>query len=150
MVSEDQELNTTTCGANHLTSFAVLIQVKEFPKSDIEKIIGSVFSYFLLSISFLFLIATLIIFCVAGKKFLNVEMNILYLNYAIALTCATGFFIFGIELGKYHHISCTIVALFLHYFWSTVFSWSLCNAVLIFYRLFIGKLTLFLYVKIGE
>ena len=125
-----------------MTSFAVLIQVKSFPKSNIEKIIGSVFSYIILSISFLFLIATLIMFCIAGRKFLKVEMNILYLNYGVALTCAIGLFLFGIELGKYHKISCTVVALFLHYFWCTVFSWSLCNALLIFYRLFIGKLTL--------
>ncbi|KAI6660984.1 Adhesion G-protein coupled receptor D1-like isoform X2 [Oopsacas minuta] len=141
MVKEDDEMNTTTCETNHLTSFAVLIQVKPVEVSFVEKIIASVFSYFLLSISFLFLLATLILFCIGGRTFLKVEMNILYLNYGIALTCANGLFLFGVELGKFHPVSCTIVALFLHYFWSTVFSWSLCNAILIFYRLFIGILS---------
>ena len=139
MVNDDKEKNITTCETSHLTSFAVLIQVKPFEPSFVEKIIASVFSYLLLSISFLFLIATLILFCIGGRKFLKVEMNILYLNYCIALTCATGLFLFGVELGKFHTISCTIVALTLHYFWICVFSWSFCNALLILYRLFIGK-----------
>ena len=139
MVKDDNDKNITTCETSHLTSFAVLIQAKPFEPSFVEKIIASVFSYLLLSISFLFLIATLILFCIGGRKFLKVEMNILYLNYCIALTCANGFFLFGVELGKYSPISCTIVALCLHYSCSCVFSWSFCNALLIMYRLFIGK-----------
>ena len=139
MIRKKSGKTFTTCEASHMTSFAVLIQVKPSEPSFVEKIIASVFSYLLLSISFLFLIATLILFCIGGRKFLKVEMNILYLNYCIALTCATGLFLFGVELGKYSHISCTIVAITLHYFWICVFSWSFCNALLILYRLFIGK-----------
>ena len=139
MVRDDNDNNITICEASHMTSFAVLIQTRPFEPTFIEKIIASVFSYLLLSISFLFLISALILFCIGGRKFLKVEMNILYLNYCIALICANGLFLFGVELGKYSLISCTIIAISLHYFWLCVFSWSLCNAILIMYRLFIGK-----------
>ena len=144
-MSDDEETNTTTCQSSHLTSFAVLIQTRTFPRSNIEIIIASTFTYILLSLSFFFLLASLILFILGGRKFLKIEMNILYLNYGIALTVANGLFIFGVQLGSFHLISCTIVALLLHYFWSAVFSWSLCNAILIFYRLFIGLFSLYKY-----
>ena len=139
----DPGTNTIMCTSNHLTSFTVLIQAREARRREmsyLEKIISSVFSYILLSISFLAMIVTLILFAVAGKEFLKVEMNILYLNYAIALTLGIGGFIIGIESVKDVLILCTIVGVFLHYVWLSVFSWSLCNGILIFYRLWIGKL----------
>ena len=130
----DPETNITMCTSNHLTSFAVLIQAREREMSYLGKIISSTFSYILLSISFIAMIVTLILFAVAGKEFLKVEMNILYLNYAIALTLGIGGFIIGIESVKDVMILCTIVGVFLHYTWLSVFSWSLCNGILIFYR----------------
>ena len=132
--------NTTACDANHLTTFAVLIQTKDKEISIIEKIIGSAFSYIFLCISFLALVITIILYFVAGIKFIKVEMNILYLNYAIALLMAIGCFIIGIESVSSVKWLCTMMGLFLHYSWLSVFSWSLCNGILIFYRLFIGQL----------
>ena len=138
----DSETNITMCTSDHLTSFAVLIRAREREISYLEKIISSTFSYILLSISFLAMIVTLILFAVAGREFLKVEINIIYLNYAIALTLGIGGFIIGIESVKDVMILCTIVGVFLHYAWLSVFSWSLCNGILIFYKLWIGKFIL--------
>ena len=136
----DEKTNTTSCNSSHLTTFAVLIQTRVVNESLIEKIIGSTFSYILLSLSFIALIITLILYVVAGVEFIKVEMNIVYFNYTIALLMAIGCFIIGIESVVQVRILCTIVGLLLHYSWLSVFSWSLCNGILILYRLWFGKL----------
>ena len=135
----DAKTNTTSCNSSHLTSFAVLIRTRVVTETYLEKIIGSVFSYFFLCLSFIALIITLILYIVAGVEFIKVEMNILYLNYIIALLMAIGCYIVGIESVAQVDVLCTMVGLFLHYSWLSVFSWSLCNGILILYKLWIGK-----------
>lgn len=141
-VSTLQQLgsNMTICRSNHLTSFAVLISRRAPAISELEKILSSSITYILLSASLICLVATFGIYFYAGKEFIKIEMNILYFNYLIALTLATALFIFGIETVYKYNIPCTIVALLLHYFWTAVFSWALCNGMYIFYKLWIGKL----------
>ena len=135
----DEKTNTTSCNSSHLTCFAVLIRTRVVKETDIEKIIGSVFSYFFLCLSFIALIITLILYIVAGMEFIKVEMNILYLNYIIAMLMAIGCFIVGTKSVVEVKVLCTMVGMFLHYSWLSVFSWSLCNGILILYRLSIGK-----------
>ncbi|KAI6660980.1 Phosphatidylinositol phosphatase PTPRQ-like isoform X2 [Oopsacas minuta] len=137
----DMKTNTTSCTTSHLTSFAVLIQTKQLEVSFTEKIIGSTFSYILLCVSFVSLIITLILFFVAGRKFIKGDVHILYLNYTLAMLMAIGCFIIGVESVHSVDVLCTMIGLFLHYSWLSVFSWSMCNGILIFYLLFIGIMT---------
>ena len=67
----DKNTNITRCTSNHLTSFTVLqvSQPLDVTPADIKKIIGSVFSYFLLCLSFLSLLVTLMLYIVAGRDF---------------------------------------------------------------------------------
>ena len=141
----DKETNTTSCNSSHLTSFAVLIRTREIEESLTEKIIGSTFSYLFLCLSFIALIITLILYIVAGLDFIKVEMNILYLNYTIALLVAITSFIIGIESVREVKELCTMMGLLLHYSWLAVFSWSLCNGILILYRLWFGKYNIITY-----
>lgn len=131
------------CATNHLSSFSVLIETKEEEESEIEIILYSTVSYTLLSVSFLSLLAALVIFMRGGRDFIsikiNTEVNILYLNQTLAMLFATGLFLFAIEAaGKINTIMCTTVAVLLQYSWTAVMSWSLCIGVYLFTRTFIG------------
>ena len=99
----------------------------------------SVFSYLLVGISFIALLVSFILFIVAGKRFFKVETNIIYFNYCLSMLLATGLFLFGIEAGTFNDVICKIVAFALHYTWLSVFTWTLCNGILILFKLVISK-----------
>ena len=138
-IEYDEENSTVMCATNHLSSFSVLIETKVEEVSEIERILLSTVSYTLLSISFLCLLATLVIFMKGGIKFISSSVNILYLNQILALLFATGLFLFGIETAaRINTIMCTMVAVLLQYSWTAVMSWSLCIGINIFISVFRG------------
>ena len=100
----------------------------------------SIISYILLSSSLIALVLSILIFIVIGKEFFQVEMNIIYFNYALSLALAILTFIFGIQLTSIHPIACSVSVFLLHYFWLAVFSWSLCVSIEIIYLLWITSL----------
>ena len=79
--------------------------------------------------------------------------NFIHLNLAIALFLALIVFVSGIEAAtasevslctytniEYHYsllqqIGCTIVAALLHYFFTAVFTWMLCEGIMIYFHL---------------
>ena len=132
------ENNVTFCDSDHFTSFAVFVTPRRLPDDNLSRI-ASIVSYVLVSISFISLIISLILFLLSGKNFFKVEANIIYFNYCLAMTLAFGLFLFGIESGKFHMIMCMIIAFLLHYIWLAVFVWTLCNGILIMYKLTIGE-----------
>ena len=132
------ESGVTICRTNHFTSFAVFVTPYKRETGITNKIL-SILSYILVSISFISLIISLVLFIIAGKAFFKVETNIIYFNYCISLLIATGVFLFGIENGKFDRIVCTIVAFLLHYTWLAVFTWTLCIGILIMFKLVIGE-----------
>ena len=134
--------NLTYCYTDHLTSFAVFVTPRKLEGSEDLKRVASIISYVLVSISFIFLIISLILFLMSAKTFFKVEANIIYFNYALAMTLAFGLFLFGIETGTINHTLCVIIAFLLHYLWLAVFVWTLCNGILIIYKLTLGKLQL--------
>ena len=126
---------------NHFTSFAILIRIKY--QDNIgrgEELALSIISYILLSSSLIALILSILIFIVIHKEFFQVEMNIIYFNYALSLALAILAFIFGIQLTSIHPIACSVSVFLLHYFWLAVFSWSLCVSIEIIYLLWITSL----------
>ena len=135
------ESGVTICRTNHFTSFAVFVTPYKKETGITDRIL-SILSYILVSISFISLIISLVLFIFAGKAFFKVETNIIYFNYCISLLIATGVFIFGIESGKFDRIVCMIVAFLLHYTWLAVFTWTLCIGILIMFKLVIGKLNI--------
>ncbi|KAI6659586.1 Neurotrypsin [Oopsacas minuta] len=100
-----------------------------------------VFSYILISISFISLIISLILFCIAGRAFFRVETNIIYFNYCIAMLLATGIFLFGIPTRKFNRGFCMSIAFVLHYTWLAVFTWTLCIGILIMFKFVISVMS---------
>ena len=136
-LTTEVESGVVICKTSHFTSFAVFVTPYKRETGITDKIL-SIFSYILVSISFISLIISLVLFIIAGKAFFKVETNIIYFNYCTSLLIATAVFLFGIEIGKFNRILCSIVAFLLHYTWLAVFTWTLCIGILIMFKLVIG------------
>ena len=130
------------CNSIHFTSFAVFVTPYQAMGTDLDRTVLSALSYLLLGISFICLLASLVIFCIAGKAFFKVETNIIYFNYCLAMLLAVGLFLFGVESGTFNEIVCKIIAFALHYAWLAVFTWTLCIGILIMFKLVLGKFKL--------
>ena len=89
----------------------------------------------LLSISLVLLCVSIFLYLLTCRTTLRVEANIIYFNYAIALFLATATFLFGIQSATNSYAGCFIVTLAIHYSWLSVFSWSLCIGILLFYKI---------------
>ncbi|KAI6658168.1 Adhesion G-protein coupled receptor D1-like isoform X2 [Oopsacas minuta] len=133
--------NLTICSTSHFTSFAVFVTPHDIPTSETEELVISIFSYLLVSISFIFLLISLILFLIAGKPFFKVEANIIYFNYCLSMLLATGLFLLGIESGTHNDFVCLIIGFLLHYIWLAVFTWTLCNGIFIIFKLVIAVMT---------
>ncbi|KAI6658157.1 Phosphatidylinositol phosphatase PTPRQ-like isoform X2, partial [Oopsacas minuta] len=133
--------NLTICSTSHFTSFAVFVTPHDIPTSETEELVISIFSYLLVSISFIFLLISLILFFIAGKPFFKVEANIIYFNYCLSMLLATGLFLLGIESGTHNDFVCLIIGFLLHYIWLAVFTWTLCNGIFIIFKLVIAVMT---------
>ena len=131
---------TVKCVTEHLTTFAVLFLLSKSmssESSEIERMILIVTSYTLLAISFLFLLTSLVIFSISGKRFFTVDINISHFNHAISLLLAVGSFIFLVQSVSHIPWLCAIAAFLLHFLWTNVFISSLSIALLVFYSIWI-------------
>ena len=139
-ISTEVQSGVTVCKSYHFTSFAVFVTPYGATESPEVALALSIISYILISVSFISLIASLILFIAAGKAFFKVETNIVYFNYCISMLLATGMFLFGVESGRLNRSVCMLVAFLLHYTWLAVFTWTLCIGLLIMFKLVISKL----------
>ena len=94
-------------------------------------------SYTLLSISLLFLLTSVIIFMLSGKRFFSLDINKLHFNHALSLFLAVGCFLLLVRSVWEHPWLCIIVAFLLHFLWTNVFISSLSIAILVFYSIWI-------------
>ena len=128
------------CVTDHLTTFAVIFSTHKpcgRDNSGVGRQILIVTSYTLLAISFLFLLTSLVIFCISGKNFFSVDINKLHFNHAISLLLAVGCFIFLVQSASKIYWLCTIAAFLLHFLWTNVFISSLSIAIAVFYSIWI-------------
>ena len=105
--------------------------------NDIGRIILTTTSYTLLSISLLFLLTSVIIFILSGKRLFSLDINKLHFNHALSLFLAVGCFLFLVGPVWKHPWLCSIVAFLLHFLWLNVFISSLSIAILVFYSIWI-------------
>ena len=108
--------------------------------SEMGRIILTVTSYMLLTISFLFLLISLVVFCISGKRFFTMDINLSHFNHAVSLLLAVGSFIFLVQSVSKVSWLCTIAAFLLHFLWTNVFISSLPIAILVFYSIWIVKI----------
>ena len=119
-----------TCATNHLTSFAAIVRFGRVTERA-EDLASKIVSFILLSCSFLALSISLLIFCLIGKPFFRSLPNLIYFNYALALTLACGAFIFLLPTSVLNEHYCTVSSLFTQYTWIAVFSWSFCISIVL-------------------
>ena len=127
------------CVTEHLTTFALLssTSICDVNIGEIHRSLIQTTSYILLSLSLLFLIASVILFLISWKKIFRLDINILNFNHSIALFLAIFVSIFGSESFTEVPIVCHCIAFLLHFFWTNVFLSSLSISILVFYSIWI-------------
>ena len=131
--------NYFTCQVSHFTSFSVLIKPNPIGNdtSVAEQIALSAVTYILCIISLIALIISITVFLLLGKELFKKDLYMVHLNFAIALAVSLCFFVFGVQTAKDSAIACGVIAGILHYSFLSVFSWSLCEVILVLYMLFV-------------
>ncbi|KAJ7382338.1 hypothetical protein OS493_035615 [Desmophyllum pertusum] len=124
MVTEN-DLNVE-CGCDHLTNFAILMQIKEFeiPEEHLKAL--TVITYVGCGISLFGLALTLATFL--SLETLASERTSIHKNLVVAIGLAQIVFLAGID-ATYNPIACKAVALFLHYLYTAAFTWMLCEGI---------------------
>lgn len=122
----------STCKCNHLTNFAVLMQVQS--DSDLEvnkshKIALQIITYVGCGLSLIGV--TLTVFIIAAFSGLRSERNLIHLNLSLSIGTFQIIFLAGIEATS-NEIACTVVAVLLHYFLLVSFSWMLVEGVYLY------------------
>ena len=131
---EGQSGNQYNCSSIHTTSFALLFNL--VPKPPItygERLAQSIITYILACTSLLALLSAIGLYFFMGKAFLRKRINQVHLNFCIAYAIALSLFLLQ-EAALNHPVACKIFALLMHYSWLTVFSWSLCEGIFIYFK----------------
>ncbi|XP_077991650.1 adhesion G protein-coupled receptor L3-like [Glandiceps talaboti] len=123
VVEVDADNTNLACKCNHLTNFAVLMQVSgnEIQLSSGHSIALENLTY-ICSVSSIFCLV-LTLGCYTYLRLWKSQRIILHANLAVSLVIAQTTYLVGIE-AKPEEI-CTVVAVMLHYFFTASFSWML-------------------------
>ncbi|XP_071804837.1 latrophilin-like protein LAT-2 [Asterias amurensis] len=121
---------STICSFNHLTNFAVLMQIDpdsnacDFKALDVLSAVGSVITIVCLAL-------TLCAFTLL--KMFKAERNVVHGNLAFAVLVSQLVFFIGIDAAE-NRTACSAVAVLLHYFLLSSFSWMLIEGALLFVK----------------
>jgi hypothetical protein len=136
LVTVDENNGTIVhCQSYHLTSFAVLVTVVEKDMnstSDIESQFLTVISYIGCSISIICLLATLICLLTLKKDLIKKPIYFIHFNLAFALLIALILFVAAVETAASIPGLCKAVAVLMHYFFLSAFTWMLCEGILLY------------------
>ncbi|XP_041483437.1 adhesion G protein-coupled receptor L3-like [Lytechinus variegatus] len=119
-----------TCHCDHLTNFAILLQVNPNPKvlSLAHRVTLDMLTYIGLALSIAALVCTLTTFILL--KLLKSQRTIIHANLCIALLSAQLLYLIGIERTTPAAL-CTTIAVLLHYLFTSTFSWMLMEGIYI-------------------
>ncbi|CAH3039846.1 unnamed protein product [Porites evermanni] len=116
----------TVCQTNHFTSFAVLIKHQNTQNSKKDKLALSIITYIGCGVSTAALAITLIV--LLSIESLSSERHKIHMNLALSLLLAQALFLAGIRKTS-DKVLCKTIAVFLHYFFMTAFTWMLVEGV---------------------
>ncbi|XP_048387372.1 adhesion G protein-coupled receptor F5 [Stegostoma tigrinum] len=125
----------TNCTCTHLTSFTVLMAAKKIIIPFLEEI---TYAGLFISIGSLicFITIEVVVWKTVVKNNVTCFRHITLINTAIALLFAQLFFLIGsIQPVKDNETLCTIATIFTHYFFLSVFFWTLAQSLTLLYRL---------------
>ncbi|XP_044175112.1 adhesion G-protein coupled receptor D1-like isoform X1 [Acropora millepora] len=122
--SVDSEL--TVCETNHFTSFAVLVKHRATELSHRDKLALSIITYVGCGVSTVALSITLIVFL--SIESLSADRHKIHMNLVLSLLLAQVLFLAGIRETS-NQVVCKIIAVFMHYFYLTAFTWMLVEGL---------------------
>ncbi|XP_077985319.1 adhesion G protein-coupled receptor L4-like [Glandiceps talaboti] len=121
----------TICHCYHLTSFAVLMRVTEFDMGEVHEKALEIISLVGCSISLLSLTLTLLTFFIL-RKF--TQERVIHINLCFSIGFGQVIFMSGIGATS-NQIACMLVAILLHYFFTSVFCWMLVEGIQLYAKL---------------
>ncbi|XP_068721983.1 adhesion G protein-coupled receptor L4-like isoform X3 [Montipora capricornis] len=126
-----EEINSSSfesivCETNHFTSFAVLIKHKDTQISKKDRLALSIITYVGCGVSTVAFIITLIVFL--SIESLSADRHKIHTNLVVSLLLAQVLFLAGIKETS-NKVICKTIAVFLHYFFLTAFTWMLVEGL---------------------
>nr|XP_058952786.1 adhesion G-protein coupled receptor D1-like [Pocillopora verrucosa] len=129
LVQETKE--RTTCSCNHLTNFAVLMEVGETKISDDHKFALALVTYIGLSLSLIGETITILVYLVLMN--LKSSQSHIRLNLVMCLVIAQLVFMTGIQATQMKTL-CAIVAITINYFYLVAFAWMVTEGVMLYLK----------------
>ncbi|XP_064402412.1 adhesion G protein-coupled receptor E3-like isoform X2 [Halichondria panicea] len=138
-VDEDEQMRVydIVCKSSHFTAFAVLMDVTGALNDTTPEIrfALSVVTYVGCSISIFFLLLSILYFLTLRKELLTKIHNFIHLNLSISLLLGYVVFLSGVDTAVANEVACVFVAALLHYLFTTVFFWMLCEGIMLYLML---------------
>ncbi|XP_064407630.1 latrophilin-like protein LAT-2 isoform X2 [Halichondria panicea] len=138
-MDEDKQMRVynIVCESSHFTAFAVLMDVTGALNDTTPEIrfALSVVTYVGCSISIFFLLLSILYFLTLRKELLTKVHNFIHLNLSISLLLGYVVFLSGVETAVASEVACAFVAALLHYLFTTVFFWMLCEGIMLYLML---------------
>lgn len=122
---------TINCTCNHLSTFAILVDVIDLEYIPEPSLLESVSSYSCFSISLPLLLSTwLILSLIRGG--VQTNSNTIHKNLVLCVFLAQTLYFVALKARKVlveNMFPCKLIAIILHYLWLCVFSWNLVDSV---------------------
>ncbi|KAK7902003.1 hypothetical protein WMY93_018772 [Mugilogobius chulae] len=116
-----------SCQCNHMTSFAVLMDISKREHGDVMPL--KIVTYSTVSVSLFFLLLTFILLCILRR--LRSNLHSIHKNLVAALFCSELVFLLGINQTDNPFV-CTVIAILLHYFYMCTFAWMFVEGLHIY------------------
>ncbi|XP_074869023.1 adhesion G-protein coupled receptor D1 isoform X2 [Carettochelys insculpta] len=124
-VRDDGDLNYSVCLCNHLTNFAILMQVVPLKLTTQHKMVLSSISYVGCSLSIFCLAITLVTFAILSSvSTMRNQRYHIHANLSFAILVAQILLLVSFQF-KPGTIPCKILAILLHFFFLSAFAWML-------------------------
>ncbi|XP_060578573.1 adhesion G-protein coupled receptor G2-like, partial [Ruditapes philippinarum] len=126
------EYGRVVCKCNHLTNFAVLIDLEAVDISDTDKLVLGIITKIGLIISIIGLGITILTFLMF-KHLRNGRGQQVLINLSVAMLCSSVLFLVGVDRTESYG-GCIAVSAMLHYFILVTFLWMLVEGLLQYLR----------------
>ncbi|XP_072051763.1 uncharacterized protein [Amphiura filiformis] len=140
-----------TCYCNHTTSYAILLQVTNYPIPEIHSDLMTYLTNFGCVLSVLSLSMSFILFMIF-ESLRTAEHFIIHSNFAVALLAAQLSFLLGADQTS-NETLCKITAMTIHYLYMCVFCWMLVEGINLYIKIVLvfntEKSKLLYYVLLG-
>ncbi|XP_020781834.2 cadherin EGF LAG seven-pass G-type receptor 1 [Boleophthalmus pectinirostris] len=116
-----------SCQCNHMTSFAVLMDISKREHGDVMPL--KIVTYSTVAVSLFLLLLTFILLCILRR--LRSNLHSIHKNLVAALFFSELVFLLGINQTDNPFV-CTVIAILLHYFYMCTFAWMFVEGLHIY------------------